>query len=106
MEKACGFKREMFLNDDSTKDNLVCPICLNILRTPFMSREGFNFCQSCIFGWLKNKQNSTCPCSRSSLTEKDLSYNRALDGEASYLIVHRSSLSFDVILVIILEQAS
>ena len=46
---------------DSLKNELTCPICLNILKDPIICTKCLkNFCENCVKEW-ENKNNLYCP---------------------------------------------
>nr|XP_043623903.1 E3 ubiquitin-protein ligase COP1-like [Erigeron canadensis] len=56
---------------------LLCPICMQIIKDAFLTSCGHSFCYMCIITHLDNK--SDCPCCASSLTTKQLYPNFLLD---------------------------
>lgn len=61
---------------DLDKD-LLCPICMQVIKDAFLTACGHSFCYMCIITHLKNK--SDCPCCSQHLTNKQLYPNFLLD---------------------------
>jgi len=57
----------------------LCPITLQVMRRPFMTRDGHNYERDAIMDWIK--KNGVCPQTRRPLQQKDLGPNRALQEE-------------------------
>lgn len=53
-----------------------CPICLDVMVDPVITKQGYTFERSAILHWLRS--NLTCPLTRDPLTERDLTPNKAL----------------------------
>nr|BBE08134.1 TNF-receptor-associated factor 6 [Plautia stali] len=49
-----------------------CPICLNCLKDPFLTKCGHRFCQDCILEWIRNKKREWCPVDQNKIQERDL----------------------------------
>lgn len=56
---------------------LLCPICMQIIRDAFLTSCGHSFCYMCIVTHLQNK--SDCPCCSHFLTPSQLYPNFLLD---------------------------
>lgn len=54
----------------------VCPITLQIMDRPLLSKTGYNFEQSAILSWLE--KNDTCPLTRAPLRPNQLIPNKKL----------------------------
>ena len=57
--------------------NFICPITLQVMVAPVMTRTGLNFERAAIFSWLE-RGSGTCPLTRKPLTASDLITNRRL----------------------------
>ena len=57
--------------------DLLCPICMQIIKDAFLTSCGHSFCYMCIITHLRNK--SDCPCCFQFLTNNQLFPNRLLD---------------------------
>ncbi len=57
--------------------NFICPITLQVMANPVMTRAGLNFESAAIFSWLAQGSGS-CPLTRKPLTASDLITNRRL----------------------------
>jgi hypothetical protein len=57
--------------------NFICPITLQVMVNPLMTREGLNFEKAAICSWLQQGSGS-CPLTRKPLTASDLITNRRL----------------------------
>lgn len=55
----------------------ICPITLNIMEAPVMTRNGVNFERAAIIAWLQ-KGSGLCPLTRTTLSPKDIVANTAL----------------------------
>ncbi|KAL8189188.1 hypothetical protein R6Q57_028754 [Mikania cordata] len=62
---------------EATDKDLLCPICMQIIKDAFLTSCGHSFCYMCIITHLDNK--SDCPCCASSLTTNQLYPNFLLD---------------------------
>lgn len=62
---------------EPTDKELLCPICMQIIKDAFLTSCGHSFCYMCIITHLDNK--SDCPCCASSLTTNQLYPNFLLD---------------------------
>ncbi|XP_076924829.1 E3 ubiquitin-protein ligase COP1-like [Bidens hawaiensis] len=62
---------------DTTDKDLLCPICMQIIKDAFMTSCGHSLCYMCIITLLDNK--SDCPCCASSVTANHLYPNFLLD---------------------------
>ncbi|XP_076904898.1 E3 ubiquitin-protein ligase COP1-like [Bidens hawaiensis] len=62
---------------ETTDKDLLCPICMQIIKDAFMTSCGHSFCYMCIITHLDNK--SDCPCCASSVTANQLYPNFLLD---------------------------
>ncbi|XP_010413925.1 PREDICTED: E3 ubiquitin-protein ligase COP1 isoform X2 [Camelina sativa] len=61
---------------DLDKD-LLCPICMQVIKDAFLTACGHSFCYMCIITHLRNK--SDCPCCSQHLTSNQLYPNFVLD---------------------------
>ncbi|GFP98960.1 E3 ubiquitin-protein ligase cop1 [Phtheirospermum japonicum] len=64
------------MEQDLDKD-ILCPICMQIIKDAFLTACGHSFCYTCIATHLKNKSN--CPCCSHFLTTNHLYPNFLLD---------------------------
>jgi hypothetical protein len=55
----------------------ICPITLQVMVDPLMTRTGLNFERAAIFSWL-DQGSGSCPLTRKPLTASDLITNRRL----------------------------
>jgi hypothetical protein len=69
----------MVADESTTKipSDFICPITLQLMVAPVMTRTGLNFERAAIFGWLEQGSGS-CPLTRKPLTASDLISNRRL----------------------------
>jgi hypothetical protein len=65
------------LSEVEVPSNFICPITLQVMVNPVMTREGLNFEMAAIFSWLEQGSGS-CPLTRKPLTASDLISNRRL----------------------------
>lgn len=56
---------------------LMCPICMHLIKDAFLTACGHSFCYMCIVTHLQNK--SDCPCCAQFLTPSQLFPNFLLD---------------------------
>ena len=68
---------KMVEEPETTDKELLCPICMQIIKDAFLTSCGHSFCYMCIITHLDNK--SDCPCCASSLTTSQLFPNFLLD---------------------------
>lgn len=61
-------------------DHFICPITMQVMVSPVMTRTGRNFERSAIVEWLRDG-TGTCPCTRNPMTMSDLLPNRRLQAE-------------------------
>ncbi|XP_065831707.1 TNF receptor-associated factor 4-like isoform X1 [Oscarella lobularis] len=59
-------------------ENLVCPICREVLRNPVSCRDGHTFCEACVVEWLARHAN--CPMDRRPLAKRELIRNLPVGG--------------------------
>lgn len=57
--------------------DMLCPICMQIIKEAFLTACGHSFCYMCIITHLRNK--SDCPCCGHYLTNNQLYPNFLLD---------------------------
>ncbi|XP_031570935.1 E3 ubiquitin-protein ligase NRDP1-like, partial [Actinia tenebrosa] len=80
-----GYKTEQFV--DKIDDNLLCPICHDVLRDPIMScEEGHSFCRYCIGQWLRSVDR--CPLDNSLIEDRNFSRNLTVRGVIDNLKVY------------------
>ena len=60
-----------------TDKDLMCPICMQMIKDAFLTACGHSFCYMCIITHLRNK--SDCPCCGRHLTNNQLYPNFLLD---------------------------
>jgi hypothetical protein len=58
--------------------DFICPITLQVMVSPVMTRTGLNFERAAIFGWLEQGSGS-CPLTRKPLKASDIITNRRLE---------------------------
>ncbi|XP_039054399.1 E3 ubiquitin-protein ligase COP1-like isoform X2 [Hibiscus syriacus] len=63
--------------DAGVDKDLLCPICMQIIKDAFLTSCGHSFCYMCIITHLQNK--SDCPCCTQFLTNNQLFPNFLLD---------------------------
>lgn len=66
-------------NADGVPERFICPLTLEIMEHPLMTRAGHSFERSAILGWLR--RNDKHPLTRESLSPRDLVQNGALKAE-------------------------
>lgn len=71
---------------DLDKD-LLCPICMQIIKDAFLTACGHSFCYMCIITHLRNK--SDCPCCSQHLTNNQLYPNFLLDKVSFSIFTHK-----------------
>lgn len=61
-------------------DEYICPITLEVMEHPMLTRYGFHFERSAIIGWLQQsgRLNNTCPLTRKPLSLRDIVSDNAL----------------------------
>uniref|UniRef100_A0A7S3LAT1 U-box domain-containing protein n=1 Tax=Amphora coffeiformis TaxID=265554 RepID=A0A7S3LAT1_9STRA len=64
---------------DEIPDRFICPLTLEVMAHPLMTRAGHSFERSAILSWLK--RNDRHPLTREPLSPRDLVMNRALQAE-------------------------
>lgn len=85
------------MEHDSDKD-ILCPICMQIIKDAFLTACGHSFCYMCIVTHLQNK--SDCPCCSHFLTANHLYPNFLLNKVcfvlffATFCIINSSSVCF------------
>ncbi|GMP53851.1 hypothetical protein CsSME_00019199 [Camellia sinensis var. sinensis] len=62
---------------DELDRDLLCPICMQIIKDAFLTACGHSFCYMCIITHLHNKKD--CPCCGHYLTNNQLFPNFLLD---------------------------
>ncbi|KAL9991990.1 putative transcription factor WD40-like family [Helianthus debilis subsp. tardiflorus] len=62
---------------ETTDKDMLCPICMQIIKDAFLTSCGHSFCYMCIITHLDNR--SDCPCCASSLTKNQIYPNFLLD---------------------------
>ncbi len=70
---------------DIPPDDLICPICHDIMNNPVQCFEGHGYCKICIEKWLD--QHSTCPISCNPLDSSQLTPIRIVKNLIDNLIV-------------------
>ena len=67
-------------NTDEVKvkvpDQMLCPLTLEIMETPVLTRWGHNFEKDALLRWLQN--HGICPLTRNSMSISDIVVNRVL----------------------------
>lgn len=54
-----------------TQENYECPICLNLLKDPVLTKCGHRYCKSCLDQW-REKNNTKCPLDDLDLSLEDI----------------------------------
>jgi hypothetical protein len=67
--------KEMNINIPS---EFICPITMEVMKQPLMTRDGFNFERKAILDWL-SKGTGYCPLTRGPLGLSDLVPNKVLE---------------------------
>jgi hypothetical protein len=67
---------------DAMPDEFICPITLNVMTHPLVTRSGQNFERSAILNWLS--QSKECPLTRQPMKPSDLIPNRALEARIGF----------------------
>ncbi|CAM8908657.1 unnamed protein product [Rhodiola kirilowii] len=75
--ESAGPSSSMATADIGVDRDLLCPICMQIIRDAFLTACGHSFCYSCIVTHLGNK--SDCPCCGQLLTSSNLFPNFLLN---------------------------
>lgn len=68
---------EIEVSPTETDKDLMCPICMQMIKDAFLTACGHSFCYMCIITHLRNK--SDCPCCGRHLTNNQLYPNFLLD---------------------------
>ena len=71
------------LGRDEVDKDLLCPICMEIIKDAFLTACGHSFCYMCIVTHLHNKND--CPCCGHHLTSNQLFPNFLLDKVGSVI---------------------
>ena len=66
-----GWDINRFLEKDSIVEELICTICIDILKDPVQTNCEHTFCRECITTWLEGGHR-TCPDDREQLSSNDL----------------------------------
>jgi U-box domain len=62
--------------------DFVCPITLELIETPILTKYGHTFERSALLGWMRASEgNSTCPLTRLPLSACDLVYHHVLQSK-------------------------
>jgi len=64
-------------------DEFICPLTLEIMRSPMMNKYGFNFERNAILEWLQ-RGHFQCPLTRKPMTLRDLVSNRPLKAKIDW----------------------
>lgn len=86
---ACSLPRNATVDDSGAPNRFLCPITMEVMTDPVMSRNGHNFERAAITDWLKT--NSHCPQTRDPMSAGDLSPNRALKEEIEEWVAKQKS---------------
>lgn len=78
-----GYPLSVFIVPPS--EDLLCPICLNVLKDPNQCKNGHCFCLSCISSALKD--SAKCPTCLIPLISDQLSHNLLIKNQIDKLIV-------------------
>lgn len=68
---------ELVVSPTEADKDLMCPICMQMIKDAFLTACGHSFCYMCIITHLRNK--SDCPCCGRHLTNNQLYPNFLLD---------------------------
>lgn len=79
LDKGGGVGSELLDKD------LMCPICMQIMKDAFLTACGHSFCYMCIITHLQNKND--CPCCAQFLTSNQLFPNFVLNKVFDFLFV-------------------
>ncbi|XP_032903369.1 nuclear factor 7, brain-like [Amblyraja radiata] len=63
---------------ESLREDLICPICLDLFTDPVSPDCGHNFCRSCITQLWEHEDRNSCPECREVFTDRTLRVSRAL----------------------------
>ncbi|XP_021897973.1 E3 ubiquitin-protein ligase COP1-like, partial [Carica papaya] len=74
---AASFSAEVDVGVGELDKDLLCPICMQIIKDAFLTACGHSFCYMCVITHLRNK--SDCPCCGNYLTNNQLFPNFLLD---------------------------
>lgn len=74
-------EEEDVIMEDADKD-ILCPICMQIIKDAFLTACGHSFCYMCIATHLRNKSN--CPCCSHYLSASHMFPNFLLDKVCSF----------------------
>ncbi|KZV58491.1 hypothetical protein F511_11951 [Dorcoceras hygrometricum] len=75
----------------ASENELLCPICMQMIKDAFLTACGHSFCYMCIVTHLQNK--SDCPCCANFLTTSQLFPNFLLDKLLKKAFTHQLSKS-------------
>jgi hypothetical protein len=70
MRRRLSIRDVRVLASDADKEQLSCPICMEVVDQPRACRDGHLFCKSCIEEWLQ--RNRGCPANRANMELRDL----------------------------------
>jgi len=75
---------EMEINGENHQvpNSYICPITLEIMTHPLVTRNGLHFERSAIFNWLE--KSATCPLTRRPMQLSDLIHDRHLANEIQF----------------------
>lgn len=76
--------------DDAVPSRFVCPLTLEVMRYPLMTRAGHSFERTAILSWLR--RNDSHPLTREPLSPRDLVMNRALQAEIQAWSKYRNAV--------------
>ena len=71
---------------EEVPDDLLCPVCLDVMDDPVKTPCNHNFCSNCILQEVEQRQR--CPMDRSPLRPSDLRVNIDLQKKISELKIH------------------
>lgn len=78
--------------------DLLCPICMQIIKDAFLTFCGHSFCYMCIITHLRNK--SDCPCCSQFLTHNQLFPNLLLDKVSFYYVSNMGNrINFKIMII-------
>lgn len=76
-ESSGGDDLELAASPGEMDRDLMCPICMQLIKDAFLTACGHSFCYMCIITHLRNKND--CPCCGRHLTNSQLFPNFLLD---------------------------
>lgn len=75
-------------DDTGAPARFICPITIQVMRSPVMTRTGMNYEHTAILAWIA--EHGCCPQTRDPLTAEELGPNRALQEEIDEWMAKRN----------------